>query len=222
MGGMEQFAKHERGGPSGPRLVTPGLDHDLRGCLLPLTFGQLGAKWLDVVVSEADAFSGDHDPLRIEYRRDACEYTADVTPGALDGRGHLWIAGCERGHVLRLDQSASRGEDLADDGRLGGHGFEATATATPTVRPARDRLDVADLAGSASGASIDGSIHDHAHADATTDGDDEEVRCAPAGPEQLFGDRQRIDVVVHQHWKPQSLFEQVDEVDVGPLRDRRI
>jgi hypothetical protein len=118
MGGMEQFAKHERGGPSGPRLVTPWLDHDLRRYLLLLALRQLGEKRPDVVVAKPDTLSRDDDPFRIEDYRDAGQDPADVTSGPLDCPGHLGIAGGERSDVLRLDEAPRYGQDIADDGRL--------------------------------------------------------------------------------------------------------
>ncbi len=172
---MEEFAQDERRGPAGPRVVTPGLDHDVRRYLLLFSQAEFVTDRAEEVIAQTDAFPGDHDPLGIEDDGDAGDRPADVASGAFEDPSDRRVTFRERGEVGRLGEAPGRGEDLPDERRLSGDGLEATPPTAPAFRPAGDDLDMADLAGAATASAMDEAVDDQAHADAATDRHDQEM-----------------------------------------------
>ena len=201
---VEQLTEYERGGPAGPCFVAPGFDHDVGQVLLVVAFGKLRSKRREVMPAETDPFARDHDAFGVDDGCNVGNRPADVTSGPLEDLGDRGLAVGESSDVVGLDQPTGRGENLADDGRLGSDRFKAAAAAAPAVRAVRDDLDVTDLAAPAVGSPVDESVDHQPHADAAADRHDEQMRKPAARSKQLLGDGEGVDVVVEQDRQAQT------------------
>ena len=70
-------------------------------------------------------------------------------------------------------------------------------------------------------AAADAAVGDGAHADAAADGHHDQVRDAPAGPEEVFRDGQGVDVVVDEYGQSEVTTEQLAQVVLDPVREER-
>ncbi len=104
----------------------------------------------------------------------------------------------------------------AGDGRPGSERFQMAAVTAAAKRPAGQDGDVAQLGGQPARAGQQVVVDDHAAANASADGQVEQVAVANPCPEAPFAQRGQVGVVAHHHGHVEALLQKVAQGEVDP------
>ncbi len=197
----------------------------------------LGADGGEQGVAEAGHPAADHHEPGVEEGDEAGDDLAGVAAAAPDqfegggvpaggGGGHVGgaepAAGLQPGGQFRGAALARHLFGVAGQGGAAEVGLQAPLVAAGAGQSVRLDLDVADVAGAAGGAAVDGGADHDAAADAGADLDAEEVTGGAGDPGVLFAHRHEVHVVVDHDGAAQFLAERLADREAVPAgHDRR-